>query len=181
MSDLQNEIPDDAVDAPTPDAVDPSRESTEYEKRLRRDLVRVREQARAAQSDRDAGVAAANRDRDEAIASLRTDLTERIIRSELKAHAIRAGIVDLDALRLADTATLSLGDNGDVVGAEALIDGLRLQKPYLFVDSQARSGVATTAQTLRAPAPALPTEMDARTLPREAWLAERNRLLAPRG
>ena len=172
------EVPDEAAVA-EPGEV--PRETTDYEKRLRRDLVRTREQVRAAQNDRDTGVAAANRQRDEAVAEVRTDLTGRIIRSELKSHALKAGIVDLDALRLADTSTLSLSDTGDVVGAEALIDTLRQQKPYLFVEAQSGTSTGnstgTTGQPLRAPTPAVPGEVDARTLTREAWQAERSRLL----
>ena len=177
MSDHTSEPADASDEAPPVDATEPAHEASDYEKRLRRDLVRYREQVRAAQSDRDSGVAAANRQRDEAVASLRTDLTGRIIRSELKAHALKAGIVDLDALRLADTSTLTLSDTGDVVGAEMLIDTLRQQKPYLFGDVQSGVSTGTTGQTLRAPTPAAPGELDARTLSREAWLSERGRLL----
>ncbi|WP_428375188.1 hypothetical protein [Lichenicoccus sp.] len=177
MSDHTSEPIDVSDEAPAVEAKEPTREASDYEKRLRRDLVRYREQVRAAQSDRDAGVAAANRQRDEEVASLRTDLTGRIIRSELKAHALKAGIVDLDALRLADTSTLSLSETGDVVGAEALIEMLRQQKPYLFADGQSGVSTGTTGQTLRAPAPAAPAELDARTMTREAWQAERGRLL----
>lgn len=177
MSDHTSESTEAPDEAPAAEATELPREATDYEKRLRRDLVRYREQVRVAQSDRDTGVAAANRQRDEAVATLRTDLTGRIIRSELKAHALKAGIVDLDALRLADTSALTLSDTGDVVGAEGLIETLRQQKPYLFSESQSGVSTGTTGQTLRAPAPAVPGDLDARTLSREAWQAERGKLL----
>lgn len=57
---------------------------------------------------------------------------DRIIRAELKAQAIAAGMHDLDGLKLADLASVTLDDNGDVVGAEDLIKQLKETKPYLF-------------------------------------------------
>jgi len=63
------------------------------------------------------------------------------------------------------------------VGAEALIDALRKEKPYLFGELRPGIATGTTAQTLRPPSPATPTSLDARTLSREAWQAERDKLL----
>ena len=153
------------------------REPSDFEKRLRRDLARTREQVRIALNERDANIAAVSRERDEAIAAIRSETTGRVIRAELKTHALRAGIIDLDRLRLADSSKLSLNDDGDVVGAEALIGSLRQEKPYLF--SERRTGVSTgtIGQTQRPPAPAGPSIVDARTLSRDAWQAERSRLL----
>ena len=153
------------------------REPSEYEKKLRRDLARTREQVRIAQSEREASVAAATRERDETIATVRTEANGRVIRAELKAHAIKAGIIDLDGLRLADASKLSLSEDGEVIGAEALIGALRQDKPYLFVDSRAGTTTGTTGQLQRPPSPASPVNLDARTLSREAWQAERDRLL----
>ena len=167
-------------DHPSLEAAEMPREPSDYEKRLRRDLARTREQVRITQSERDAIVAAATRDRDETIATVRSEANGRVIRAELKAHAIKAGIIDLDGLRLADTSKLSLGEDGEVVGAEALINVLRQEKPYLFSDSRAGIATGTTGQTQRPPSPASPSAVDARTLSREAWQAERDRLLGGR-
>lgn len=176
MADQASEVLDSLEDLAS-DPVEVPREQSEFEKRLRRDLARAREQTRIATSEREAGVAAAARERDEAVAMIRSQANDRVIRSELRAHAMKAGIIDLDGLRLADLTKLSLSEDGDVVGAEALIDSLRQDKPYLF--SESRSGIATgtTAQTQRPPAPAVPMALDARTLSREAWQAERDKLL----
>ena len=159
------------------EAAELPKEPSDYEKRLRRDLARYREQIRIVQSERDANVAAATRDRDDTIAMVRSEATGRVIRAELKAHALKAGIIDLDGLRLADTSKLTLSDEGDVVGAESLIDMLRQEKPYLFSDARAGVSTGTTGQTQRPPSPATPSAVDARTLTREAWQAERARLL----
>lgn len=57
---------------------------------------------------------------------------DRIIRAELKAQAVAAGMHDLDGLKLADLSSITLDDHGDVVGAEELIAKLKETKPYLF-------------------------------------------------
>jgi len=167
-------------DPPQLEAPDSPRDPSDYEKRLRRDLARYREQIRVVQSERDTNVAAAVRDRDEAIANVRSEANGRVIRSELKAHALRAGIIDLDGLRLADTSKLALNEEGDVVGAETLIETLRKEKPYLFADTRAGVSTGTTGQTQRPPSPAASSTMDARTLSRDDWQTERNRLLGSR-
>ncbi len=164
-------------ESPSLEATEIPKEPSDYEKRLRRDLARYREQLRIVQSERDANVAAATRDRDDTIAMVRNEATGRVIRAELKAHALKAGIIDLDGLRLADTSKLTLSDDGDVVGAESLIDTLRQEKPYLFSDARAGVSTGTTGQTQRPPSPASPSTVDARTLSKEAWQAERARLL----
>ena len=168
---------DMADDQPSLEAVELPREPTDYEKRLRRDLARYREQVRTAQTERDTNVAAAARDRDEAIAMVRSEATGRVIRSELKAYALKAGIIDLDGLRLADSSKLALNEDGDVVGAEALIEALRQHKPYLFSDARVGASTGTTGQTQRPPSPAVPSNLDVRSLSRDAWQAERSRLL----
>ena len=177
MAEQRSEQPDGSEDAATTEIMESSREPSEFEKRLRRDLARSREQLRIAQSEREAGMALAARERDEAIAAIRSESADRLIRAELKAQALKAGIVDLDGLRLGDMSSLSLDENGSVLGAEALIETLRQEKPYLFADARAGISTGTTGQTLRPPAPAAPSVLDARTLPRETWQAERQRLL----
>jgi hypothetical protein len=65
---------------------------------------------------------------------------ERIIRAELKAEAIKAGLVDMDALKLADLTKVTLKDDGTVEGAEALFADLKKAKPYLFGAASSSSG-----------------------------------------
>ena len=56
----------------------------------------------------------------------------RIIRAELKAEAIRAGMIDLDGLKLIEPASIKLDDNGEVEGAGALMSKFKRDKPWLF-------------------------------------------------
>jgi hypothetical protein len=154
-------------------------EPTEHEKRLRREVARYREQARIAESERDAATAAAARDRDEAIATVRTAADQRVIQAELKAAAIHAGIIDLDGLKLANTEVLALNEQGGVEGIEHALSELKASKPYLFSGEKPLTPASTTTSQLqRAPAPAAPQLLDARNLSREAWQAERQRLIA---
>lgn len=96
---------------------------------------------------------------DAAIAESNTKAEQRIIRSELKAIAVKAGIVDLDGLKLVDLKDVKLNETGEVEGAEALIEGLKKAKPYLF-GAPASSSTAT-APTNTPPSNKKATEMTA--------------------
>ncbi len=56
----------------------------------------------------------------------------RLVRAELKAEAMRAGIVDLDGLKLLDLSAAKLNDRGEVEGAGAMLAQLKRDKPWLF-------------------------------------------------
>lgn len=58
--------------------------------------------------------------------------TQRIIRAELKAVALQAGMIDLDGVALADLTKVSLNDKGELVGGAELLEEMRKNKPYLF-------------------------------------------------
>jgi hypothetical protein len=82
----------------------------------------------------------------------------RIIKSELKAEALRAGMIDLDGLKLMDISTLSLADDGSVAGAAVAIEKFKRQKPWLFGGSfSSNPGGPPPAGPVR---PKLATEMN---------------------
>ena len=134
---------------------------------LRRDVEVLRAEARSAQAERDA-----------AIATIQAESNARLIRSELRAVALQSGIIDVDALRLIDASDLRVGADGTVDGAEDAIATLKAGKPYLFEDGRPIPAGPTTSPPRRVPAPARPDPVDARTLSREQWQAERARVLA---
>jgi hypothetical protein len=75
-----------------------------------------------------------------------TRANERVIRAELKTVALKAGMIDLDGLKLADLSVVKINDKGEVVGADALITKLKEAKPYLF-------GAATSTTNTNTPTP----------------------------
>lgn len=85
-------------------------------------------EAKAAADAKSAAETAAS----EKISAAEKTANDRIVRAELKAHAIKAGMIDLDGLKLADLSSVKLDDKGEVVGAEALMESLKKSKPYLF-------------------------------------------------
>jgi len=125
-----------APSPPAPKPPEPQTFSAEYVRELREEnkggRLKASEQEAAAKAAKDAATAA------EAAAT--TKITEasaaaqqRIIRAELKAAALKAGMVDLDGLKLADLSTVKLNDEtGEVEGADALMDAMKKAKPYLF-------------------------------------------------
>lgn len=107
------------------------------------------------------------------LAELETQSRERLIRAELKAEAVRAGMVDLDGLKLVDAGAVSLDAAGEVQGATALMQSLRRAKPWLFSGVSASS--AATPPPAQAPRARRATEMTA-----EEWHAARADLLRRR-
>ena len=61
--------------------------------------------------------------------------SERVLLAELKVAAKDAGLIDLDALKLADLSKVVLKDDGTIEGVETLFKGLKETKPYLFGDA----------------------------------------------
>ena len=84
--------------------------------------------------------------------------TSAIVRAELKAEAVRAGMVDLDGLKLLDASRVKVGANGEVEGATALMRELRRAKPWLF--GGASSSSTAGAPPAQPPKPRLATEMN---------------------
>ncbi len=96
-------------------------------------------------------------------------LRARLVQAELRTEAVRAGIVDLDGVKLLDATGLSLNAAGELEGGPALIAGLRASKPWLFGRSSSSASVAPRATP---PKPRLATEMSL-----EEWRAARAELL----
>ncbi len=107
------------------------------------------------------------------LTELETQSRQRLIRAELKAEAVRAGMVDLDGLKLVDPGTLSIDEVGEVQGAATLMQSLRRAKPWLF------GGASTSSAATPPPAQVLRTRR-ATEMTAEEWLAARADLLRRR-
>ena len=97
----------------------------------------------------------------------------RLIQSELKSHALRAGIIDVDGLKMMDTSALKLDDNGHLPDPTAALATFKVAKPWLF--RQASSGNPTAA-----PAPEPPKTRMAKEMSYAEWQAARTRLIRGR-
>ena len=133
------------VSAPAPVA-GPEVFSREYVAELRGENKGLRLKANQEQQAREASDAAAiaakaeaeavkvanKAEADAAVAAANTTADERIIRAELRTVAIKAGMTDLDGLKMADLSSVKLNEAGEVEGADALMTALKESKPYLF-------------------------------------------------
>ena len=73
--------------------------------------------------------------------------TSRLVMAELKAHAVSAGMIDLDGLKLADLTTVKLNAAGEIEGADRLMTDLRRAKPWLFQSASSSTAAATPPTT----------------------------------
>jgi hypothetical protein len=128
-------VPPVAAPAPSPAPPEPETFSKDYVRELRAEnkgwRLKASEQEAAARTAAEAAKKAGE-EAEARIAEHTSKTDQRIIRAELKAVAIKAGIVDLDGLKLVDLKDVKLNAEGEVEGADALIEALKTAKPYLF-------------------------------------------------
>jgi hypothetical protein len=75
---------------------------------------------------------------------LRAEFESRLVKANLRAEAIRAGMIDLDGLKLIDTSGVKLGNDDTIVDGQNLMTQLRRNKPWLF-------GSPSSSSTSQAP------------------------------
>ena len=141
-----------AVDAPKAKASDSAGEagtfSADYVKDLRKESANYRNQAKELQRKSEEAEAKAaeaaelkntfKASQEEAQRALNESkrlnsaFEQRVINAELKAAAMEAGMIDLDAFKMADTSKIKITEKGDVVGIKELISDLKKEKAYLF-------------------------------------------------
>ncbi len=97
----------------------------------------------------------------------------RVVQAELKTEAVRAGMVDLDGLKLLDASTIVVDDAGAVQGAAALLRDMRRAKPWLF-------GAVSSSSVAQAPGAQPPRAKLATEMGHEEWQAARTELLRRR-
>jgi hypothetical protein len=91
------------------------------------------------------------------LATTLADTESRLVRAELKAEAIRAGMVDLDGLKLLDMTRLKLSKAGELEDVGTIMSRLRQAKPWLF--GAASSSSPATPPPAQSPRKKLATEM----------------------
>jgi hypothetical protein len=73
------------------------------------------------------------------LAELEQETSARVLRAELKVEAVRAGIVDLDGLKLFDLKGVELTSEGELANSAELMAQLKRAKPWLFGASSSSS------------------------------------------
>jgi hypothetical protein len=63
----------------------------------------------------------------------------RLVQAELKVEAVRAGIVDLDGLKLLDLKDAELTPEGELANGSQLVAQLKRAKPWLFAGTSSSS------------------------------------------
>lgn len=96
-------------------------------------------------------------------------LRARLLQAELRTEAARAGMVDLDGVKLIEAGSVKVDAGGGLVDGAALMAALRVSKPYLFGRSSSSGAVAPRAEPPRAK-----TAMEMTV---EEWRAARAELL----
>ena len=91
-------------------------------------------------------------------ATLRASVKKTTTSASLKVAAIQAGIVDLEALKLIDPASLELDDAGELKDGAAVMAKLKTEKPYLFPDGQKTPVKPTTTGNPPPPPPPKPAD-----------------------
>ncbi|OYV74690.1 MAG: hypothetical protein B7Z74_01870 [Deltaproteobacteria bacterium 21-66-5] len=164
----------ETVTAPAPAAPPAPVEtfSKEYVRELREEnkgwRLKVSELEQSAKAIKDdLGKAAA--EAEAKIAEANRTAAERIIRAEIKAAALRAGMIDLDGLKMLDLSAVKLTETGEIEGADALLEAAKKAKPYLFGD-------AKTASTAPTPAATPPKTKTAGDMSPEEYKAARERI-----
>ncbi len=98
----------------------------------------------------------------------------KLIQAQLKAEALKLGMIDLDGLKLIDADDLDVSETGELKDVKAVLEDMRVKKPWLF----SRSGYSSSAQHV--PRPTAPKIRHASELSHEEWLAARAALIKRR-
>lgn len=105
---------------------------------------------------------------------VRAERDDRVLQSELKAEAIRLGMVDLDGLKLLNTDEIRLNEAGEIADISAVLERLRVAKPWLF------GRAASSSAAAHPPRPEPMRARHANELTHEEWVAARAVLLRRR-
>ena len=152
-------------------APEPSTFSVEYVRELRAEAKAARLRAQALEQEGENHKTAAQKAAEDAVAAVKAaneSANNRILRAELKAVALAAGMIDMDGLKLADLSGVKLKDDGTIEGADTMLATLKAAKPYLF-------GAATSTSTTKAtPDPKDPKPKFARDMTPDEYRAARD-------
>ena len=81
------------------------------------------------------------------VATLHSDFQSRLIAANLRTEAVRAGMIDLDCLKLIDLSEVRLDDHDKIVGGRQIMADLRRNKPWMFGTTSSSSVAAAPASS----------------------------------
>lgn len=154
---------------------EPETFSREYVVELRNESKSYRlklQDAEKKAQDAAEAVERATKDKETALTEAQQKANDRILRSELKAAALKAGMIDLDGLKLADLSKVKLLESGDIEGAEALMEQMKKEKAYLF------GAASSTSSTAEKPKPGDTKPKKATEMTDEEYKAARKKAAA---
>ena len=99
-------------------------------------------------------------------------LRARLVQAELRAEAARAGMVDLDGVKMVDLAKVMVDEEGGVKDGAGVMAALKAAKPYLFGRSS-----SSAAPLPKAEPPAVKSAMK---MSEDEWRVARAELLRRR-
>lgn len=99
---------------------------------------------------------------------------EKYINAEVKAHAVAAGIKDIEFVKLIDMKDVKVDEQGNVTGVDKAIADVKARKPEWF-GSEKRASTSTNATF---PDKETKTSMDARTLSKDDWKKNKSQYMA---
>jgi hypothetical protein len=97
----------------------------------------------------------------------------RLVRAEMKAEAIRAGMIDLDGLKLLDLSAVKLNEKGEIDDACDLMAKFKKAKPWLF-------GTPSSSSLLTPPVAQPPRQKHATEMTNAEYAVARAALLKQR-
>lgn len=100
-------------------------------------------------------------------------LRAKLLQAELRTAAARAGMIDLDGVKLVDTSKLAVNDVGELAEAPEIMARLRVEKPWLF-------GRGSSSSSTIAPRATPPKAKTAMEMSVEEWRVARAELLRRR-
>lgn len=100
-------------------------------------------------------------------------LRAQLVQSELRTAAARAGMIDLDGIKLVDSSALAVNDSGQLAEGPEIMARLRQEKPWLF-------GRGSSSSPAVAPRATPPKAKSAMEMSVDEWRIARAELLRRR-
>ncbi|MDE2024915.1 MAG: hypothetical protein KGJ07_00300 [Patescibacteria group bacterium] len=99
---------------------------------------------------------------------------QKYVEAEIKAHAVAAGIKDVEFVKLIDKADIKIDENGNLTGVEKAITDLKTRKPDWFGTEKKISSSGNQPFTGKDE----PKPIDARKMSKEDWKKNKPQFMA---